>query len=362
MKQVCLTCERTSPDSNLYCQEVYCPAELSPTILDYGEWLGDIEIVTPLVVLRSSVIYEAQHHKESVLLKVAHPGAENTERIKREAQLLKHIQSQAAEFYLPTLRSPYADATVAGHPYGRAMLRDQLLYFCLYDPFDGESLRDLLTKTPQPWINHVGWLISSLSYTVAFLHSQGMLHGNISPESVLMRFDEQNVPRILLVDLGVSCTLKEIKAHWHTAFAHPAYVAPELLRSDMARVSYATDVYGIGLTLYEMLIGKPAFDFKLQSDDAVYDAILNSRRERMNRAEDVADVARIASQAVMHDPEKRFPNAAALEKELIGNFGPVPDKKQRRWLTLRTTRGVIVTLLALAVFITIVVTIWEFFT
>jgi hypothetical protein len=45
MKQVCMLCERTSPDGNLFCQETYCPAEQSPFVLDYGEWFGDIEIV-----------------------------------------------------------------------------------------------------------------------------------------------------------------------------------------------------------------------------------------------------------------------------------------------------------------------------
>lgn len=45
MKQVCLLCERTSPGGDLFCQETYCPAEMSPTILDHGDMLGDIEIV-----------------------------------------------------------------------------------------------------------------------------------------------------------------------------------------------------------------------------------------------------------------------------------------------------------------------------
>jgi serine/threonine protein kinase len=334
---------------------------MSPTILDYGEWLGDIEIVKPLVVLRSSVIYAAQHHKESVLLKVAHPGAENTDRIKREAQFLKQVQRQASDVYLPVLRAPYAGTTFNKHPYGRAMLRDHLLYFCLYDYFEGEPLRDLLTKTPKLWINHVGWIANSLSYAVAFLHSQGVLHCNISPESTLVRFDAQNTPRILLADLGVASILPELKTHWSTSLAHPAYTAPELLRYELAHAGYATDVYGVGLTMYEMLIGKPAFSFKLQSDDDVYDAILNNRRESMNREDDVIDVAHIATRAVADNPDRRFNSAAALEKELTSIFGAVPEKGQRRWLSLRTIPGIVVILLALAMVITGIVIVWEFF-
>ena len=86
MKQACLLCERTSLDGNLFCQESYCPAEMSPTILDAGEWFGDVEIVKPIIVLRSSVLYEARHQKKRVLLKVAHPGFHSKERLKREAE------------------------------------------------------------------------------------------------------------------------------------------------------------------------------------------------------------------------------------------------------------------------------------
>src|SRR6266496_4377176 len=91
MKKVCLFCERTSPDNNLFCQETDCPAEMSPYILDYGEWLGDIEIIRPITVLRSSALYEARHNKQKVLLKVAHPGPEHTERLKRRTVIGRMI-------------------------------------------------------------------------------------------------------------------------------------------------------------------------------------------------------------------------------------------------------------------------------
>ena len=92
MKQVCLQCGRISAGGDLFCQETYCPGEMSPTILDAGDWFGDIEIVKPIIVLRSAVLYEAIHQKRKVYLKVAHPGAENKERLKREAEFLQALQ------------------------------------------------------------------------------------------------------------------------------------------------------------------------------------------------------------------------------------------------------------------------------
>ena len=145
MKQVCLLCERVSPDSNLYCQEMYCPAEMSPNILDYGEWLGDIEIVKAVMTLRSAVLYDAYHQKKRVFLKVAHPGEENKERLKREAEFLKHMQLQKQQHeFLPVLLPPYTNTKIETDAYGKAMLKGHLLYFYMFEHVPGEPLRDVL--------------------------------------------------------------------------------------------------------------------------------------------------------------------------------------------------------------------------
>jgi serine/threonine protein kinase len=359
MKQVCLLCERTSPDHNLYCQEIYCPAEMAPNILDYGEWLGDIEIVKPIVVLRSSVLYEARHQKNKILLKVAHPGEQHTERLKREAGWLCEMQGKKARSpYMPVLLPPYANTTITDNPYGKAMLRGHLLYFCLFEHFEGEPLRDILTKNPQLWLYHIGWLMISLSYAVAFLQSKGMLHCGITPETVLVRFDEaSNVPRVLLFDLGVVSTQRDVSALWDPAFVLPTYTAPELLTPGSPVANYATDVYGLGLTLYELLVGEPVFPFKLHSDDEVYQAVLRNQRVRMNRVEDVRLVADIATQAVQPQMSARQQNAAELADQLITYFGAVPGEKPRRWPSIRTTLILAGACLTVAFLITLIVTI-----
>jgi hypothetical protein len=359
MKQVCLLCERTSPDHNLYCQEIYCPAEMAPNILDYGEWLGDIEIVKPIVVLRSCVLYEARHQKQKVLLKVAHPGTHHTERLKNEAKWLCEAQGKKGRSpYIPVLLPPYANTTIKETPYGRSMLHGHLLYFCLFEHFEGEPLRDVLTKNPQLWLYHIGWLMISLSYATAFLQSKGMLHCAITPETVLMRFDEaSNVPRVLLFDLGVVSSQRELSARWSPEFVLPAYTAPELLTPGSPVANYATDVYGLGLTLYEMLVGEAVFPFKLRSDDEVYQLVLHNQRVRMNRVEDVQKVADIAIQAVQPQMSARQQNAAELADQLLTYFGPIPDEKPRRWPSVRTTLILIAACLAVAFLITLFVTI-----
>ena len=361
MKQVCLLCERVSPDSNLYCQETYCPAEMSPNILDYGEWLGDIEIVKAVMTLRSAVVYEAYHQKKQVFLKVAHPGEENKERLKREAEFLKHIQLQKEQHeFLPVLLPPYTYTKIETDAYGKAMLKGHLLYFYMFEHAPGEPLRDVLMKNPQLWINHVGWLMISLGTAVNFLHTNGLYHLGISPDSVLVHFeDDPNVPRILLFDLGAITDTQNFALHWHPFFVPPAYTAPELIDTPTTRPGYATDVYGLGLTLYELLVGEPAYTFKLHSDDEVYRAVRQSRLNPMNRVEDVRQVAQIAIQAVSPHIGQRQENAAVFVEQLRQFIGEMPGPKKSRWPSLKTIFIIIAAMLAIAFIIVLAVSLRE---
>ena len=359
MKQVCLLCDRTSPDGNLYCQETYCPAEMSPLILDYGEWFGDIEIVRLLVVLRSAAIYEVMHQKQRKYMKIAHPGEENKERLKREAEFLQALaRSKEKLASLPTLLPPYASTTIAQDPYGKTMLRGHLLYFYLFEFVPGDTLREVLVKNPQLWINHVGWITIDAAAALNILHRRGIYHCGLSPECLLVHFDEKhNTPHTLLLDLGIACNKETLPHQWYSLWAPPAYTAPELVPAESAVVApdFRTDVHGLGLLLYEMLVGEPVYTFKLRSDEDVYLAVLKNARVAMNRIEDVKAVAQIASQAVSQRREDRQANAAELAEQLRGVVGETPARKARRKLTLRAVMAAVVVLLSGAFFIAMLI-------
>jgi len=358
VNKICLACGRTAPDSNLFCQEAYCPAETSPYILDYGEWLGDIEIIRPITVLRAAALYEARHNKQNVLLKVAHPGREHTERLKREALFLREIAADPKrDVSLPTLLPPYSNTTITKDPYGRSMLGEHLLYFCLFQHFEGETLRDVLVKNPQLWIFHVGWITLHLASALAFLESKGRYHYGVTPETLLVHFNEAaTAPQILLFDLGIASDRKQLQADWYPTFVPPAYTAPELIDTTPA-TNYATDVYGLGLILYELLVGSPAFPFKLSSDAEVYQAVRRGQRVPMSRFQDVQEVAAIATAAVDIDPSRRQKSAAELAEALLKTFGDTPAPRERRWPSIRSTFMLTAALLALAFLITVI---WTF--
>lgn len=353
MRQTCLICARSAPDGNLYCQDLRCQAEMSPRLLAYGEWLGDIEIIRPVVVLRSSVLYEARRRQELLLLKVAHPGYEHTQRLEREAFLLQRIQTKGtSNRHLPTLKAPYVNVTVAERPYGRISLGDQLIYFCIFEHFPGEPLSDLLLKQPQPWLYHAGWIAIALTSAVSVLHNQRCLHVALTPKAILVHFDEQNnIPQVLLFDLGILWDVannKSFAQHWYASVVPPAYIAPELIEPIRDLPGYSADIYGIGLIFYELLMGQPAFYSRRQSDSTIYQAVHKGVEQPLSRAQDVEKATQVLEKMLSLRPTERHANATLLAQDLIALFGSIPEPRRRLIPGMERAMIIVLVLLGIA--------------
>jgi len=334
MKRSCVRCQRTSPGNNLFCHDVDCPAERSPVILEPGDRVGDIEIVKQVTMLRSAAVYETLHQEQPAFMKVAHPGPQHRDRLMREAHFLRDLRVDPKARYptLPRLRPPYATTTLEQDAFGTTMLGRELLHYYLFDPVEAQSLHDLLLRQPQWWIHHVGWLCIELATTLNSLHLKGLYNFGLTPDSALVWFETKPfVPHLLLCDLGIASDSANIASDWYPDFVPPAYLAPELLVNghEAPRAGVQTDVYGLGLVLYEMLVGRPVFASGLTSDAEAAEAVRRGERVVMSRVEDVSPVAEIALRAGEPDIGRRTATAADVAEELTAVFGDIPVKKKR---------------------------------
>lgn len=339
MKRVCTHCERISADGNLWCQEPDCPAGNMPAVFGYGEFLGDIEVVRLLRVLRTSAVYEARRGGELLLLKVAHNGCQEV--LKREAVTLAALARVQQHPMLPVLLPPYQQADTKQRPYGKTVFQDDTKYYEVFSHAKGEFLRDMLLKNPQPWHQHAAWLTISLADAIAFMHLKGgKLHLNLNPDMVLVRMDRYSIPRPLLLDLGLMAEMQGVDPAWVRDYAQPAYTAPELLdRGGAAGV--AADVYGLGLLLYEMLAGHPAYHYKLQREDDVRQAVLRTQPAPLNRTDLADEIHQTVYQAIDHTPSNRQPEVRVFAKQLRVKFGEVPAERKGRRIPRRAVAWVV---------------------
>ena len=105
----------------------------------------------------------------------------------------------------------------------------------------------------------IAMLVATLADAVAFAHERGVLHRDLKPSNVL--FDESGRP--YLADFGLAKLLDQVAGHELTQSASlmgtPQYLAPEVAESGAAVATTASDIYGLGALLYELLAQRPPF-------------------------------------------------------------------------------------------------------
>lgn len=346
MKHFCLQCGRSAIDGNLWCQEVDCPLGDTPLLFSYGEPFGDFEIVKIITILRASAVYEATRGNEKTLLKIAHDGCHP--RLKREAEFLMQWQRKGDKHpMLPKLLPAHRGTNMA---YGKTAIRGRMKYYCVFEYSEGESLRELLLRNPQPWFQHAGWIAISLAEVISLLHQAQRLHLALSPEAIQVRFDKDSVPRIKLLDLGAIVDPQNTGLLWDSHNVPVAYTAPELL-APRPLANASTDVYGIGLILYEMLAGCPAFEFRLRANGTVRHAVLAGQVEDMKR-DDLSALPAIARTALSAQPKARPQQVVELAQKLLTGLPAIPREKVGRKIDWRNV-AIVLTAIAL---ITLVLT------
>src|SRR5213595_2326956 len=133
--------------------------------------------------------------------------------------------------------------------------RDGACYFSM-GLVEGGQLDAILKREPLP-IQRAAELIVKLARAVQYAHEHGILHRDIKPGNILL--DAKGEPH--LTDFGLARLLESESTVTRTleVLGTPSYMAPEQALGENAAVSSATDAYGLGAVLYQLLTGQPPF-------------------------------------------------------------------------------------------------------
>jgi len=218
--------------------------------------------------------------------------------------------------HLKRLRREAAAAAKLNHP-GIVPVyevgeRDGTYYFSMRfvegDCLDETIYRGLLS------VRQAAELMAKVARIVHFAHEHGILHRDVKPGNILL--DSNGEPH--LTDFG----LARLVEHGSTVtgsqevMGTPSYMAPEQAVGNNAGLSAATDVYGLGAVLYELLTGHPPF-----VGETTYDTIhqlldLEPRQPRLwNRKVD-RDLSAVCLKCLEKNPRYRYSSALALAEDL----------------------------------------------
>jgi hypothetical protein len=169
--------------------------------------------------------------------------------------------------------------------------------FIAMEYIDGEDLASLLRRIGKLAPDKAADIARQLCAGVAAIHDKGLLHRDLKPANVML--DGRGRARVM--DFGLAIGAAAAGTRWEAA-GTPAYMAPEQL--DGRGVSAKTDVYALGLILFELLTGRRFFSHL--SDD--------SRGDRS----DFDSVKRLAADATL-DP--------AMERVILRCLDPTPARR-----------------------------------
>jgi serine/threonine protein kinase/Tfp pilus assembly protein PilF len=236
-----------------------------------GDHIGHFKLLQQIGVGGCGVVYMAEQLepiKRRVALKVIKPGMDTRQvlaRFEAERQALAMMDH-------PNIARVFdAGATETGRPY------------FVMELVRGIKITDYCDQNNLPTKERLG-LFVKVCQAIQHAHQKGIIHRDIKPSNILVTLQD-GVPVPKVIDFGIAKATEgrlsdaSVLTPLHQFIGTPAYMSPEQAGLDGLDVDTRSDIYSLGVLLYELLTGQPPFDADELRRSAL-DEILRIIREK----------------------------------------------------------------------------------
>jgi serine/threonine-protein kinase len=183
--------------------------------------------------------------------------------------------------------------------------------FIVFEYIEGENLKEHVVRNGRLDVREALEIALEVARGLAFAHDQGLVHRDVKPQNILLNGDG----RAKVTDFGIARTVDvDGMTQTGTVLGTSNYIAPEQASGN--RVDAHSDVYALGVVLYELLAGEVPFP----GESFVAVAMKHVHEPAPNLLDVRGDVplrvAAAVDRALEKDPEQRFPTMDAFAAEL----------------------------------------------
>lgn len=218
---------------------------------------------------------------------------------------------------------------------------------------EGESLEKVIERQGRFNLYDVIYIIKQLLLGIGYAHSKGFVHRDIKPSNIIL--NKEGITKIM--DFGISKSLFDNSmTKTGSKIGTVYYMSPEQIRSE--EVTNRSDIYAIGCTAYEMIIGEPPFDFP--SEYEVMDAHLKKNvprvTEKMSGVPEKVD--KILIRALQKNPlnryntcEEMFNDVQELDNQVakLTSYFKRTEPRSKKYKVLSVSAYIIFTLILMMV-------------
>ncbi len=280
-----------------------------------GKVIGKVKVGELIARGGMAEVYSGEHTalNRRVAVKImrdfVNPDPETSSRFEREARVIANLRH-------PNIIQLFDYELINGQP-------------CLVmELVPGASLGDYLRAAQKRGdklpFNTVAQILTSTASAIDYAHSQNIVHRDIKPANILLRSKSGTVKineplpqdvEPILTDFGLVRLLDSTtQTSTGSVSGTPAYMSPEQARGD--KVDKKTDIYSLGVVLYEMLAGAVPFD--AESSFGVLMKHLNEPPPPIPNIS--SDLQTVIDRALAKDPAHRYNSAKEMVDEFIAVF------------------------------------------
>jgi serine/threonine protein kinase/tetratricopeptide (TPR) repeat protein len=263
-----------------------------------------------------------------VAIKLLHQNLIGSEQLRRRFQAEARISALLGEHPLIVRVTDY------GLHYDQPYI---VMEFLGAAPIVGEPLNKLLSREGRLEVKRAIALGKKMCAALEFAHSfesqqadfsmRGVIHRDIKPSNIFILRDKTMGETIKLLDFGIAKTVSDVNMAMGTHMGFigtPGYASPEQLRGEP--LDYRSDIYSLGIVLYEMLSGEQPLVPKTESFPGWYEAQNFQMPKPLNPLLVPEDIATVVMSCLEKDPQRRPASMAVLKDQLSAGLKQVSSR------------------------------------